>query len=62
MVEIGGAYKAEKQEEILIDKYYFYVKVIHKVVLDIYSVVVLVKDVQLKVFYEHVIIGKYRLR
>ena len=33
----------EKQEEILIDKYYTCVKVIHKVVLDIYWIVVLVK-------------------
>ena len=35
--------KFEKQAEILIDKYYSFVKVIHKVVLDIYWVVVLVK-------------------
>ena len=35
--------KFEKQAEILIDKYYTCVKVIHKVVLDIYWVVVLVK-------------------
>ena len=35
--------KIEKQTEILIDKYYSCVKVIHKMVLDIYWVVVLVK-------------------
>ena len=35
--------KVEKQEEILIDKYYSYVKIIPKVVLDIYWVVVLLK-------------------
>ena len=34
MVEIGGGKKLKK-EEILIDKYYSYVKIIHKVVLDI---------------------------
>ena len=32
--------KVEKQEEILTDKYYSYVKIIHKVVLDIYWVLV----------------------
>ena len=42
MVEIGGALKL-KNEEILIDKYYSYMKIIHKVVLDIYWVVILVK-------------------
>ena len=34
--KIGGCIKFEKQAEILIDKYYSCVKVIHKVVLDIY--------------------------
>ena len=38
MFEFGGAYK--KQDEILTDKYYSYVKIIHKVVLEIYWVLV----------------------
>ena len=42
MFEIGGALRL-KNEEILIDKYNSYVKIIHKVVLDIYWVVVLIK-------------------
>ena len=42
MVEISGASKL-KNEEMLIDKYYSYVKIIHKVVIDIYWVVVLAK-------------------
>ena len=41
-----------KNKEILIDKYYSYVKIIHKVVLDIYWVVVLVKVCLLTVFLE----------
>ena len=42
MVEISGAQKL-KIEEMLIDEYYLYVKIIRKVVLYIYWVVVLVK-------------------
>ena len=47
LADVDGSYwwciKVEKQAEILTDKYYYCVKVIHKVVLDIYWVVVLVK-------------------
>ena len=44
--------KVEKQEEILIDKYYSYVKIINKVVLDIYLGNSLVKSLSVNSIFE----------
>ena len=61
MFEIGGCTKVEKQEKIVIDKYYSYVKIIHKAVLDIYWVIVWLKVCQNSIFEQISIVGDNRV-
>ena len=66
LADVGGwnwwCIKVEKQEEILIYKYYSYVYILHKVVLDIYWVIVWLKVLSVNSIFEQIsIVGDNRV-